>query len=324
MELSLIIPCFNEEPVIQETYRRVTDVVKNDSAKNGYSYEIIFIDDGSTDGTLAALKAIESKDGCVRYISFARNFGKESAMFAGLKFAVGDAVVILDADLQHPPELIPEMVGLYLEGYNQVVAKRNRNGDGIIRTAFSRLYYKIANLMMDVNLVDGEGDFRLLSRKAVDAILSMGETNRFSKGMFAWIGFSVKVIEYENQDRAAGRSKWSFRKLTRYAADGMLSFNDKPLRVSLYTGLMLVILAAAYIIYSLIRVFTVGVEAPGYFTLISAVLIIGGVQLISTGVIGEYVGRIYYEAKKRPHFIINEVNMQKAGAVHADGEKYDG
>lgn len=324
MFLSLVIPCFNEEPVIKETYRSVTDVVKKDSEKREYTYEIIFIDDGSNDGTLDAVKKIENKDDCVRHISFARNFGKESALLAGLKFATGDAVIILDADLQHPPELIPEMVSFYLEGYNQVVAKRNRTGDKFIRTAFSHIYYKLANRMMDVNLVDGEGDFRLLSRKAVDAVLSMGETNRFSKGMFAWIGFSVKVIEYDNQERAAGNSKWSFKKLTRYAADGVLSFNDKPLRISLYTGLILVFLAAAYIIYSLIRIIIYGVEAPGYFTIISAVLIIGGIQLISTGIIGEYVGRIYYEAKKRPHFIINDTNLTEAKAAHADRDMYVG
>lgn len=323
MKISVIVPCYNEMSVIKKTFEKLSAVLEKDRTVHHYDFEIIFVDDGSSDNTLEVMRNLAESNGCVKYISFSRNFGKEAGMLAGLSYSAGDAVVLIDADLQHPPELIPDMIGYYIEGYNQVIARRNRVGDSRARSFLSRFYYKIVNHMIDVKLSDGVGDFRLLSRKAVNAVLSMKEYNRFSKGLFSWIGFDEKIIEYENQSRASGESKWSFAKLVQYGIDGILSFNDKPLRSVMYTGFILVLLGILYIIYSLIRVMVVGIEMPGYFTLITAVLVMGGVQLISTGVIGEYVGRIYYEVKHRPHFIINETNIE-SDQLHPSSEESHG
>lgn len=323
MKVTVIVPCYNEMSVIKKTYHKLFDVLEEDKIAHDYDYEIIFVDDGSSDNTLPEIREIAERNKCVKYISFSRNFGKEAGMLAGLSYSGGDAVILIDADLQHPPELIPQMIEYYLQGYNQVIARRNRTGDSRTRSFLSSMYYKIVNHMIDVRLSDGVGDFRLLSRKAVNAILSMKEYNRFSKGLFSWVGFDEKVIEYENQSRASGESKWSFAKLVQYGIDGILSFNDKPLRVVLYSGFILVTLGILYIIYSLLRVIIIGVEMPGYFTLITAILVMGGVQLISTGVLGEYVGRIYYEVKQRPHFIVNETNIRKSGPKSLSGENHE-
>jgi polyisoprenyl-phosphate glycosyltransferase len=310
MILSVIIPSYNEGSAIKMTYEKLTEVFKRDSVIQDYDYELIFIDDGSKDDTLNVIKRFQKDDIRVKYISFTRNFGKEAGLIAGLSYSKGDTVVLIDADLQHPPELIPVMIRHFYNGYDQVITKRNRAGDSKTRTIFSRLYYKIVNKMVDVELEDGVGDFRLLSRRAVNALLSMKEYNRFSKGMFYWIGFKMKVIEYENQNRVSGTSKWSFKKLVHYGIDGIISFNNKPLRSILCLGFLMMVLGISYVLYSLIRVFAVGIDMPGYFTTISSILVMGGVQLISLGVIGEYIGRIYYEVKRRPHFIIDETNIQ--------------
>lgn len=323
MKLSVVIPSYNEGNAIRLTYEKLRDVLEKESFDKNYNYELIFVDDGSKDDTLNTIKNFQKNDVNVKYISFTRNFGKEAAMLAGLAYSSGDAVVLIDADLQHPPELISEMIKNYDCGYDQVIAKRNRVGDSKTRTFFSKLYYKIVNHLVDIKLVDGIGDFRLLSRRAVNALLSMQEYNRFSKGMFSWIGFDEKVIEYENQNRVSGTSKWNFRKLLQYGIDGILSFNNKPLRFTLYFGFMMVAIGIAYIVYSLIRVSTVGIDVPGYFTTITAILVMGGVQLISIGIIGEYVGRIYYEVKKRPHFLIKETNIKTIKAQCNLGEDYE-
>lgn len=311
MRVSVIVPCFNESAVIEATIKRLTEVLGDDAAQKGYSYELIFIDDGSRDDTLEKLKAAAREDPRIRYISFSRNFGKEAAMLAGLTYAGGDCVAIMDADLQHPPELLPEMVAWYKEGYDQVIAKRNRKGDKARATLMARLYYRIVNHIVDVKMVDGIGDFRLLSRKAVDGLLAMQEYNRFSKGLFSWIGFKEKVIEYENQQRLAGETKWSFKRLLSYGIDGLISFNNKPLRICFIMGGLLVFISFIYILITLIQILIHGIDVPGYFTTICAILIIGGVQLISVGVLGEYIGRIYYEVKRRPHFLVADTNAKK-------------
>ena len=231
-------------------------------------------------------------------------------MLAGLSYAEGDCVVIMDADLQHPPELIPEMMKGFREGYDQVIGRRNRKGDAKRKTLSARLYYKLINYVVDVRMDDGIGDFRLLSRKAVDAVLSMQEYNRFSKGLFSWIGFKQKVIDYENQQRAGGESKWSMKHLLSYGIDGLLSFNNKPLRICCVLGGMLVLFSLLYILVTFVQILFNGIDVPGYFTTICAVLIIGGVQLISIGILGEYIGRIYYEVKKRPHFLVQDTNVK--------------
>lgn len=323
MELSVVIPSYNEGYSIKLTYEKLKDVLEKESSIQNYTYELIFIDDGSKDNTLNVIKQFQKNDPHVKYISFSRNFGKEAGMLAGLAYSSGDAVLLMDADLQHPPELIPEMIENYYNGYDQVIAKRNRIGESKVKTFFSKAYYKIVNHLVDVELVDGMGDFRLLSRRAVNALLSMQEYNRFSKGMFSWIGFKEKIIEYENINRISGKSKWSFKKLLQYGIDGILSFNNKPLRFTLYFGMIMVAIGIAYILYSLIRVLAVGIDVPGYFTIITAVLVMGGVQLISIGIIGEYVGRIYYEVKRRPHFLIKETNIQSLKSQFHLGEDYE-
>lgn len=323
MELSVVIPSYNEGYSIKLTYEKLKDVLEKESSIQNYTYELIFIDDGSKDNTLNVIKKFQKNDPHVKYISFSRNFGKEAGMLAGLAYSSGDAVLLMDADLQHPPELIPEMIENYYNGYDQVIAKRNRIGESKVKTFFSKAYYKIVNHLVDVELVDGMGDFRLLSRRVVNALLSMQEYNRFSKGMFSWIGFKEKIIEYENINRISGKSKWSFKKLLQYGIDGILSFNNKPLRFTLYFGMIMVAIGIAYILYSLIRVLAVGIDVPGYFTIITAVLVMGGVQLISIGIIGEYVGRIYYEVKRRPHFLIKETNIQSLKSQFHLGEDYE-
>jgi glycosyltransferase involved in cell wall biosynthesis len=252
----------------------------------------------------------------VKYISFSKNFGKEAAMLAGLTYSNGSHIVLMDADLQHPPSLIPQMLELSQEGYDQVIAKRNRIGESFHRSTISKLYYKVINKLVDVELVDGVGDFRMMSRKAVDAILSLQEYNRFSKGLFSWIGFSEYVIEYDNVIRNDGDSKWSFRKLLNYGIDGVISFNDKPLRIAIYLGLTVTILDLLYVFYMLVQIIGYGIEVPGYFTTISAILLIGGIQLFFMGIIGEYIGRIYYESKKRPHYIINQLSEELGRKQH--------
>ena len=276
-----------------------------------YLYEIMFINDGSSDGTLDEILKLANENETVKYISLSRNFGKEAAMFAGMKRIKGDAAILMDSDMQHPPTLICEMVQGYEEGFHQVVAKRSRKGDSKLRSALSSLYYKVVNAVTDVNFEDGEGDFRLLSRKAINSILSLSESNRFSKGIYSWIGLSKKTISYENVVRAEGDSKWSFGSLVNYGIDGIISFNMKPLRICFYTGFLVLFLSLLYIAFTFYEIMVRGVIAPGYFTTITAILLLGGIQLISLGVIGEYVGRIYNETKQRPHFLVEMSNVDE-------------
>lgn len=309
MFLSVIIPCFNEEKVLPITHRALHDVLGEDAKLHNYDYQLIFIDDGSKDNTLNVLKQLCEADPHSRYISFSRNFGKESAMLAGLQYSTGECVVIMDADMQHPPEMIPTLISYYREGYDQVVTKRSREGDKKRKTLPAKLYYKIVNSLIDVRLDDGVGDFRLLSRNAASALLSLTEYNRFSKGLFSWIGFKTKVVEMKNSERAAGETKWSIRSLLHYGIEGIISFNNKPLRICFYMGAVLIGFSLLYILYLLVSYIMYGVTTPGYFTTITAVLLIGGTQLFCIGVLGEYIGRIYYEVKRRPHYIIGETDL---------------
>lgn len=308
-KLSLVIPCYNESSPLRETYKEIKRVLETREIINSYYYEIIFINDGSTDDTISIIEELATIDSSVKYVSFTRNFGKESGMLAGLNYASGDIVIIIDADLQHPPHLIPEMISAYEEGYDQVIARRSRKGEKFARKWATKTYYKVINKLIEVELGDGIGDFRLLSRRAVNALLSMPEYNRFSKGLFSWIGFEVKVIEYENQERISGESKWGFGSLLNYAIDGLISFNNKPLRLLIYTGLIITLLNLTYIFVSFTNILLFGIDMPGYFTLISSILLLGGIQLISIGVIGEYVGRIFYEVKRRPDYIVDQTNV---------------
>ncbi|WP_077302511.1 glycosyltransferase family 2 protein [Virgibacillus pantothenticus] len=313
MELiSIIIPTYNEEDNIQLIY----ESVKREFDILAYHFEMIFIDDASADNTLQQIKQLVSKSTNVRYISFSRNFGKESAMLAGLQHVQGEAVIIMDADLQHPPSLIPDLVKGWEDGYDQVIARRNRSGEKPIRKFLSSAYYRIINKVVDVKLEDGVGDFRLLSRRAVHAVLSLDEGARFSKGLFSWIGMAQKIVDYENVPRKNGKTKWSLLKLLNYGLDGVVSFNNRPLRICFYTGALILLLSIIYSIIIFVQILLNGIKVPGYFTIITAVLILGGIQLLSLGVIGEYIGRIYYETKKRPQYLIQETNIR-------NGENYE-
>ncbi|MFF2811466.1 glycosyltransferase family 2 protein [Streptomyces sp. NPDC058000] len=314
MKLSIVVPCYNEEAVIGRFDAQLRAVLDGLAVE----YELCYVDDGSLDGTLPRLRSLAHRHrGTTRYLSFSRNFGKEPAMLAGLKAATGDAVIIMDADLQHPPELIEKMLDLYQLGHDQVIARRNRDGDRRLRTMLSRLYYRAVNTWIDVELIDGAGDFRLLSRKAVDALVSLPEYNRFSKGLFSWIGFDTVSFDYRNAAREAGRTKWRFSSLVNYGIDGMISFNCRPLRAAIYTGLSLALLAALYALWIIGAAAVGGVTAPGYVTLVAIVVGLGGLQMVMLGLIGEYIGRIYYETKRRPHFLVKESDGAAPAPVHA-------
>lgn len=308
MKLSIVVPCYNEESVLPMFY----EVINNVLQQLNTSYEVVFVNDGSRDKTQNILQMLSEQDHLVKYVSFSKNFGKESAMLAGLSYASGEYVLIMDADLQHPPSLIPAMLAKAEEGYDQVIAKRDRSGEKFTRSFLTRIYYKLINSLVDVRLENGIGDFRLLSRQAVDALLSLKEYNRFSKGLFSWIGFNEAIIEYENITREEGASKWSFASLLNYGIDGVISFNNKPLRIAIYLGLTVTLLDILYVLYMLVQITMKGIDVPGYFTTIAAILLVGGLQLFFMGIIGEYIGRIYYEVKRRPHYIVAKTaNFEK-------------
>ncbi|MFJ7735094.1 glycosyltransferase family 2 protein [Lysinibacillus sp. NPDC097287] len=304
MKLSIVVPCYNEEKTLEKFYMKVQETLRYCD----FSFELLLINDGSKDKTQQIMDSLASKDSRVRFVSFSKNFGKEAAMLAGMTYAKGDNVILMDADLQHPPSLIPEMVEKAKLGYDQVIAKRNRHGEAFSRSLFTRMYYKIINSLVDVELTDGIGDFRLLSRKAVDSLLQLKEFNRFSKGLFSWIGFNEYIIEYDNVVREDGDSKWAFTHLLNYGIDGVISFNNKPLRIAIYLGLIVTFFDILYVLFMLVRIIMLGVDVPGYFTTIAAILLIGGLQLFFMGIVGEYIGRIYYEVKQRPHYIVKKTS----------------
>ena len=312
MKLSVVVPCHDEQDVVRELYARVV------AATTGVvdDLEVVFVDDGSRDQTLTILRSLAAADPRVRYVGLSRNFGKESAMLAGLRETTGDAVVIMDADLQHPPDLIPAMLDLFTHGIEQVVARRTRRGDPWFRSVLSRLYYRVMNQMIDVPLDDGQGDFRLLSRRAVDVLLTLPEVNRFSKGLFGWIGFPQATLDYENVPRAGGRSTWSFGRLVNYGLDGMISFNNKPLRLCIWLGLSVVAASLLYLLWLVGNALTFGIDVPGYITIIAVVTLLGGIQLVCTGIIGEYIGRVYYEVKRRPHYVVGSASHEVVQERH--------
>jgi glycosyltransferase involved in cell wall biosynthesis len=311
--ISIVVPCYNEAEIIERFHSRVTEELLLLSRDLGHEFEIVYVDDGSRDATLSLLERSARADVHARYVSFSRNFGKEAAMLAGLQYAEGDVVVIMDADLQHPPELVRRMLTLHAQGYDQVIAKRTRKGDRVSRTVTARAYYWLINRFVDVELVDGVGDFRLLSRRTVDAVLRLTENNRFSKGIFAWVGFRTTTFAYENAPREEGRSKWSFGKLLNYGFDGLISFNNRPLRAALYLGFLLLSVALLYAAWIVGETIVDGVDTPGYATLIVAVTALAGVQMVMLGVVGEYVGRIYYEVKRRPHYLVAATDLDVRG-----------
>ena len=315
--VDIIVPCYNEEEVV-ETFYRVTDGVV--ASMTGYQFTYIFVDDGSSDATLSKLYGLAKAHPNVRYLSFSRNFGKEAAMYAGLKNSSGDLVIIMDADLQHPPAMIPAMMKGIEEGYDCSAARRtSRQGESRIRSAFSSLFYKISNRMSDVKMPQAAVDFRIMTRQMVDSILELSEVERFSKGIFAWVGYKTKWYPYENVERTLGTTKWSFRGLFKYAVDGITSFSIAPLRLVSGMGFLISCVAFIYIIITLIQTLIFGIDVPGYVTTLCAVLFLGGIIELSIGILGEYIAHIYMETKDRPIYIIKESNLDhKKGSSQHD------
>ena len=305
--ISVVVPCFNEQEVLPLFLEKTTEVL----LKMGRTYELLFIDDGSKDSTLELLKEASVKDDHVRYISFSRNFGKEAAMYAGLCNASGNYVAVMDADLQDPPELLPEMAEILDKGeYDCVATYRNtRKGEPAIRSWFARRFYQIMNRISDADVKDGARDFRLMSRKMVDAIVRMTEYNRFSKGIFGWVGFKTHWIPYENVERAAGQTKWSFWKLVRYALEGFINFSNVPLNIASWFGFAMTGLAFVMLIFIVVRKLIFGDPVAGWASTICVIIFIGGIQLFCTGVMGQYIAKIYSETKNRPQYIVSTTNL---------------
>ncbi|MCI5816297.1 glycosyltransferase family 2 protein [Ruminococcus sp.] len=311
-KLSIIVPCYNEEEVLPLFYAEITRVM--DEMKRTYAeltFELLFIDDGSRDKTLTQLRELASKDQRVRYISFSRNFGKEAGMFAGLENATGDFVVVMDADLQHPPSFLPEMYSYVRDGeYDCATTRRvSRKGESKIRSWFARKFYRIMNKISQTEIVDGAQDFRFMSRQMVDAILSMREYNRFSKGIFSWVGFKTKYIEYENVERAAGTTAWSFWSLFRYSLEGIFAFSTAPLALASVLGLVSCVIAFLMMIWIIIKTLAFGEAVAGFPSIMCAIFLLGGLQLFCIGVLGQYLSKTYLETKRRPIYIVRETEQ---------------
>lgn len=303
---SCIVPCFNEEEVIPLYYEEMQKVRKQEEGK--IDFEIIFIDDGSKDKTLEVIKKLSEQDECIHYVSFSRNFGKEAAMYAGFEHANGEYVVTMDVDLQDPPHLIPEMIRcIEEEGYDSVATRRvTRKGEPSIRSFFARRFYGLINKISDADIVDGARDFRMMKRDMVNAILSMPEYNRFTKGIFGWVGFKTKWIEFENVERAAGETKWSFWKLFRYALEGIIAFSTVPLTIVSLIGVIVCIIAFLFLLFVVIRAVIFGDPVAGWPSLICVISFLSGIQLLGIGVVGMYLSKTYLETKKRPIYIKKE------------------
>lgn len=308
-KITVAVPCYNEEPVLDLFYSAITAVAKEFP---GTEFEFLFIDDGSRDNTLGKVQSFAQKDSRVKYISFSRNFGKEAGIYAGLENATGDYVVIMDADLQDPPSLLPEMYqAITEEGYDSVGSRRvTRKGEPPLRSLFARLFYKIINKISDAGIVDGARDYQMMNRKVVDAILSMGEYNRFSKGIFGWIGYRKKWLEYENIERAAGETKWSFWSLMLYAIQGIIAFSTAPLVLSSVLGLLCCVLALVMIVVIIIRTLAFGDPTAGWPSLVCIILLLSGIQMLGIGILGQYLAKTYLETKRRPIYLVAQTNIE--------------
>lgn len=312
-KISIVVPMYNEQEALDILYRelkRVTETIPE------HEFEYLFVNDGSKDATLDEIKKLAEQDARVRYVSFSRNFGKEAAMYAGLKSASGDYVALMDADLQDPPALLPEMIRMIESGECDNVATRrvNRKGEPPIRSFFAKCFYKVMRKLTHIEIADGARDYRLMSRAMVNSILSVCEYNRFSKGIFAWVGYETRWLEFENVERAAGETKWSFWKLVRYSFDGIVNFSDTPLRISSYLGLLLTGLSFVAIIIEIIRALVFGDPVAGWPSLVCIITFIGGIQLFCMGIMGQYIAKTYMEVKRRPHYIVKESNIEEFDA----------
>jgi glycosyltransferase involved in cell wall biosynthesis len=307
-KISIIVPCYNEEESLPLFYEEITKVA-NEMKK--VDFEFLFVNDGSRDDTLNILRAFSNKDKRVRYVSFSRNFGKEAAMFAGLENVTGDYAAIMDADLQDPPSLLPNMYKIITEqDYDSVATRRvSREGEPRIRSFFARKFYKLINKISKADIVDGARDFRLMTRQMVDAIVGMREYNRFSKGIFGWVGFKTKWLEFKNVERVAGVTKWSFWKLFIYSIEGIIAFSTVPLVIASLFGILFLFLAFILIIFIIIRTLIYGDPTSGWPSLACIIFFVGGIQLFCTGIIGQYLAKTYLETKKRPIYIVKETEL---------------
>ena len=312
--VTLIVPCYNEEESLPIFDNAVCDVARQ---LPDYGISLLLVNDGSKDGTLNVMRDLAAQDERVQYLSFSRNFGKEAAMYAGFCNAKGDYVAVMDADMQDPPSLLPEMLQILETGeYDSVATRRvTRDGEPPIRSFFARMFYKLINRISEADIVDGARDFRLMKREMVDAIVSMCEYNRFSKGIFGWIGFKTKWLPYKNVERVAGETKWSFFKLFKYSLDGIVNFSQAPLSIASVSGLILTAIAFFMILFVVIRRLIFGDPVAGWASTVCIILFIGGVQLLCMGIMGQYLAKTYLEVKNRPHFIISETNDKDAKRI---------
>lgn len=303
-KISILIPAYNEAPVLEKLFTRLGNLANHNK---DYEFEFLFVNDGSRDKTLDIIKEYADKDKRVSYVNFSRNFGKEIAMIAGLDHVTGDATVIIDADLQDPPELIPEMIKFWEEGYDDVYAKRRtRAGETWFKKLSAHMYYRLLQRFSNIRIQEDTGDFRLLDRRAVEALKQFRESERNTKGMFSWIGFNKKEILYDRDERAAGTSGWNYFKLINLAVNGITSFTTAPLRISTVLGFIVSVIAFVYLVFIVIRTIFFGTDLGGYPSTMAVILFLGGVQLLSLGIIGEYVGRIFNETKNRPLYLVEE------------------
>ncbi|MBR5655167.1 MAG: glycosyltransferase family 2 protein [Prevotella sp.] len=303
-KISILVPCHNEQENVEKLY----DALVESIAKiNGYQWEIVFVDDGSFDDTLSRIKQLRERDERVCFISLSRNFGKENAMLAGFDHITGDAVIIMDADLQHPPHLMAEMIAEWESGYDDVYAERlNRGKESWLRRKLSMLYYRLLQRMAKVDVLPNVGDFRLLDRKCIDSLKKLRETQRYTKGLYCWIGFKKKKISFQQADREKGKSSFSYHRLFNLAIEGITSYTTAPLRISTVVGIVVSLVAFIYMCYVLVKTILYGEPVQGYPTLVILILFLGGVQLLSLGIIGEYLGRVFHETKNRPVYLISE------------------
>ncbi len=317
MKLSAIIPCYNEEEALHFFYKEMQKVMQT---MRDVEFELLFINDGSKDKTLEVIRELAAKDARVKYVSFSRNFGKEAAIYAGLEYATGDLTAIMDADLQDPPSLLPKMYQAIVEGgYDSVATRRvSRRGEPPIRSFFARMFYRLMGRISKADIVDGARDYRLMNRAFVDAILEMGEYNRFSKGLFGWVGFETKWLEFENVERIAGETKWSFWKLFLYSIDGIVAFSTMPLSIAAFLGVMMCGVAAVAIVFTIVRQLLYGGSAFGWPSMVCIIMFLGGIQLLCIGILGLYLAKTYLEVKKRPIYICKESNISKKKNMEND------
>ena len=314
--ISIVVPCYNEEEALPLYYEAMLPVMEQLRAQ-GAEVGFVFVDDGSKDGTLRVLRELREKDARCGYVSFSRNFGKEAAMYAGLQHAKGDYVAVMDADLQDPPDMLPDMLRILEESPAEdpvdcVGTRRtDRKGEPPIRSFFARCFYRLINRISKTEIVDGARDYRLMTRRMVDAILSLSEYNRFSKGIFSWVGFKTQWLEYVNRERVAGETKWSFRKLLLYSIDGITAFSTAPLAIASFSGIAICAVSCIALLFVFIRALVFGDPVAGWPSMICIILFLGGVQLLGIGILGQYLAKTYLEVKNRPQYVLQEKNVNE-------------